>query len=92
MWIVELVTGAFFGMCGIKPIPEIVLAQAFNGLILPMIAIFLWMTMNDRRLLGDQGVNTLTQNFVMGLVVLTCTALGLRGLVAAVTNAARILG
>ena len=76
---------------GVKPIPVIILAQAFNGLVLPLIAVFLWLTMNDRDLLGEEGVNTLTQNVVMGVVVLVCVALGLRGLIAAATSALALI-
>jgi Mn2+/Fe2+ NRAMP family transporter len=83
VWIGVLVIGVVFGMTGVKPIPMIILAQAFNGILLPLIAVFLWITMNDRTLLGDRGANNLFQNLVMGVVVLVCVILGLRGLLAA---------
>ena len=56
-----------------------------------MVAVFLWMAMNDRDLLGD-GVNSRFQNLVMGVVVLVCIVLGLRGLVAAVRGALTMIG
>jgi Mn2+/Fe2+ NRAMP family transporter len=74
-----------FGVTGVRPIPAIILAQAFNGILLPLIAVFLWLTMNDRKLLGD-GVNTRVQNIAMGVVVAVCVVLGLRGLLAAGTG------
>jgi Mn2+/Fe2+ NRAMP family transporter len=83
VWVVVLAFGVVFGMTGVKPIPAIILAQAFNGLVLPLIAVFLWLTMNDRELLGDDGVNSRLQNLVMGVVVFVCVILGLRGLLAA---------
>ena len=92
VWFGVLLAGAFFGMTGIRPIAVILLAQAFNGLILPLIAVFLWLTMNDRTLLGNDGVNTVFQNLVLGIVVLTCVVLGLRGLWAAAAKAISILG
>ncbi len=85
VWISVLVIGTVFGMTGVKPIPMIILAQAFNGILLPLIAIFLWITMNDRTLFGERGANNLFQNLVMGIVVLVCVILGLRGLLAAGT-------
>ncbi|RLE29375.1 MAG: divalent metal cation transporter, partial [Acidobacteria bacterium] len=91
VWFGVLLAGAFFGMTGIRPIAVILLAQAFNGLILPLIAVFLWITMNDRNLLGNDGVNTLFQNLVLGVVVLTCVVLGLRGLWSAVDKSLRML-
>jgi Mn2+/Fe2+ NRAMP family transporter len=87
-----LLFGACFGIAGVQPIPAIILAQAFNGLLLPVAAVFLWLTMNDRRLLGDRGVNTRFQNLLMGLIVVTCVALGLRGLAAAARGIIDILG
>lgn len=92
VWISVLVVGVVLGATGVKPIPVIILAQAFNGLVLPLIAVFLWLTMNDRNLLGNEGVNTLTQNVVMGVVVIVCVLLGLRGLLAAATKALDLIG
>ncbi len=92
VWIAVLLAGVVFGATGVKPIPVIILAQAFNGLVLPLIAVFLWITMNDRDLLGADGANTRAQNLVMGAVVLVCVALGLRGLIAAAMGAFALLG
>ena len=92
VWLGVLLFGVGFGIAGVQPIPAIILAQAFNGLLLPVAAVFLWLTMNDRRLLGEHGVNTFLQNLVMGLIVVTCVALGLRGLAAAARGIIDILG
>ncbi len=92
VWVGVLAAGVLFGVTGVRPIPVIIVAQAFNGLILPLIAVFLWLTMNDRALLGDDGVNTTAQNVVMGGVVAVCVALGLRGLWAAGATALAFLG
>jgi manganese transport protein len=92
VWIGVLVTGMAFGIAGVQPIPVIILAQAFNGLLLPVVAVFLWVAMNDRRLLGDDGVNSRLQNVMMGVVVLICIGLGLRGVIAAVGGALALFG
>jgi hypothetical protein len=47
--------------------------------------------MNDRDLLGE-GVNSRLQNLVMGVVVLVCVVLGLRGLIAAIRGALAFFG
>jgi Mn2+/Fe2+ NRAMP family transporter len=91
VWLGVLVIGMAFGIADVRPIPVIILAQAFNGLLLPLVAVFLWIAMNDRDLLGD-GVNSRLQNLVMGVVVLVCVGLGLRGLIAAVSGALRLFG
>ena len=86
VWIAVLVTGMAFGIADVRPIPVIILAQAFNGLLLPLVAVFLWVATNDRDLLGE-GVNSRLQNLVMGVVVLVCIGLGLRGVAAAIRGA-----
>jgi Mn2+/Fe2+ NRAMP family transporter len=91
VWVGVLVTGMAFGIAGVRPIPVIILAQAFNGLLLPLVAVFLWIAMNDRDLLGENGVNSRLQNLVTGVVVLVCVVLGVRGLVAAVRSALNFL-
>jgi Mn2+/Fe2+ NRAMP family transporter len=58
---------------------------------LPLVAVFLWVAVTDRDLLGE-GANTRTQNVVMGVVVLVCVVLGLRGLLAAIRGALAFLG
>lgn len=92
IWLVVLASGMAFGIAGMQPIPVIILAQAFNGLLLPFVAVFLWVAMNDRRLLGEDGVNSRLQNLLMGAVVVVCVGLGLRGLIAAVRTALAMLG
>ena len=92
VWLAVLGTGMAFGVADLRPIPVIILAQAFNGLLLPLVAVFLWATMNDRAFLGDEGVNSAPQNLVMGLVVAVSVVLGLRGLWTAVVAAVSRLG
>ena len=58
--------GMVFGISGVRPVPVIILAQAFNGLLLPLVAVFLWITMNDRRFLGDAGVNSRRRTWSWG--------------------------
>jgi Mn2+/Fe2+ NRAMP family transporter len=91
VWVCVLATGMGFGVSGLRPIPVIILAQAFNGLLLPLVAIFLWIAMNDRALLGDDGINSRLQNLVTGAVVLVCVVLGVRALAAAVRSALQLL-
>jgi Mn2+/Fe2+ NRAMP family transporter len=40
VWIGVLMTGFIIGISGVNPIPVIVIVQALNGLILPMLVIF----------------------------------------------------
>jgi manganese transport protein len=92
VWAGVLVTGMAFGIANVRPIPVIILAQAFNGVLLPLIAIFLWIAISDRGVLGAEGVNSRLQNLVMAVVVVVCVVLGLRGLWAALRGALTFFG
>ncbi len=74
-WMFVLFTGLGFGMAGFKPIPAIITAQALNGLILPFVSIFLWVAINDRKLV-HQKLNSIWSNLLFGLVVWVSLLLG----------------
>ncbi|MCB1055582.1 MAG: divalent metal cation transporter, partial [Acidobacteria bacterium] len=57
VWGGVLLAGVVFGLSGLRPIPVIVLAQALNGLLLPLVAVFLLLAVNDRRLMRSEGLN-----------------------------------
>ncbi len=76
VWLVVLLAGVIFASIGIKPLVAILFAQAANGLLLPIIALFLIWIMNQPTLLGEQR-NGLLANTVGGIVVLLVSCLGL---------------
>jgi Mn2+/Fe2+ NRAMP family transporter len=80
VWISILVIGMGFGMVGFKPIPVIIIAQALNGLILPLIAVFLFITVNNRGIMNGS-VNRLPGNMMMTTVVFITLMIGLTGIV-----------
>lgn len=80
VWIGVLLVGVIFGVSNVRPVPAIVLAQALNGILLPVVAIFLARAVNDRRLLGDEGRNGPVANVLLAVVVLVTLALGLTNL------------
>jgi len=69
-------TGILFGALGVQPVPAITLAQAANGLLLPLVAVFLLWAANDRRRLGEQA-NRWGANLAGALTVLIAAGLGL---------------
>ena len=75
-WGLILVVGLIFGISGIKPIPVIILAQAANGFILPLIAFVLWLVLNNASIIGAQE-NGLLQNIFMAITVGVTSLLGL---------------
>ena len=87
VWIAILVIGMGFGCAGLQPEPAIILAQALNGLILPVVSIFLLLVVNDPRLMGKKYVNRWHSNILLGLVVWVTLILGLMNIVkAAITT------
>lgn len=71
--VVGYLVAAVFGK---SPEKVIFLAQVANGMILPLIAIFLLIVMNDKKLLGDYR-NRWQQNLLGGSVVVLVVILGL---------------
>ncbi len=70
-WAVVLILGIVFSSIGFKSIEVIKFAQIANGLLLPLIALFLIWIMNNKPLLGSH-VNSKMQNS-LGIVILFIT-------------------
>jgi len=76
VWLLVLLVGLGFGLTGVRPVVAIVLAQAFNGLLLPLVATYLLLAANNKDTLGAQA-NGLFGNVIGGLVVLAAAGLGI---------------
>ncbi len=72
-----IVIGTGISLLGIKPIEVIVAAQFANGLLLPIVAVFLLYVMNQKAILGDHA-NGLFANVLGAGVLLIASGLGLR--------------
>lgn len=79
VWIVILLIGIVFSAIGFKPVQAILFAQVANGILLPIIAIYLVWIMNNKKLLGNY-VNSLTQNILGVIIVLITIGLGLKSI------------
>jgi NRAMP (natural resistance-associated macrophage protein)-like metal ion transporter len=77
IWIAVLGAGAAISFSGISPVQIIVLAQATNGVLLPISAIFLLVVMNKSQIMKEF-VNKAVQNILGYFVVLITLVLGLR--------------
>jgi manganese transport protein len=80
VWMVVLGTGLLFGFLNVKPIPAIILAQALNGVLLPFVASFLLLAVNDRKLLPAEYSNGLLANILLLLIVGVTCMLGLQSI------------
>jgi Mn2+/Fe2+ NRAMP family transporter len=90
VWLLVVFTGMAFGLAEVRPIPAIILAQALNGLLLPFVAVFLLLVVNDVRLMGRWGLNGPVSNVVMAVVVAVTVLLGSLGVWRAVASAAGV--
>ena len=75
VWAAILVVGVVLAVVGRKPVAAILFAQAANGLILPLIAVFLLIVLNRTDLLGKYS-NGVAANLAGGAVVLVAAGLG----------------
>ena len=79
IWMGILFIGVTFSMFGFNPVAVIQFAQAANGLLLPLIAMFLLYIMNKKSLLGSYS-NTRLHNVLGIIVVVVALLVGFRSL------------
>jgi Mn2+/Fe2+ NRAMP family transporter len=68
IWLTIMLVGVAFTVAGVRPVPAILFAQAANAVLLPCIAMFLLIVMNDRRQLRG-ATNGIAANVAGGAVV-----------------------
>jgi manganese transport protein len=90
VWLLVLATGMGFALADVKPIPAIILAQALNGVLLPFVALFLLLAVNDVRLMGPRHRNGPLSNTVMVAAVAATVLLGALGVWQAVASATQM--
>lgn len=76
-WGLVLLAGLLFALTDVKPVPAIIAAQALNGLILPLVAVFLIRAVNDADILPADYRNPSWLNLLSLLIVGTTIFLGL---------------
>lgn len=82
VWIPILLLGVFFSSLGYKPTSIILFSQVANGLLLPIIALFLVWIVNDKNLMKNH-VNNFWLNFSSGILILISIGLGLKSILSA---------
>jgi Mn2+/Fe2+ NRAMP family transporter len=79
VWMIILGIGVLFSMLSFNPISIIQFAQVANGILLPLVAIFLLYIINRKELLGDY-VNSTIQNILGFIVIFVAIMVGFRSL------------
>src|SRR5699024_7385293 len=74
-----VIFGTIFAMFGTSPTQIIVFASANSGLFLPIVAILIMISANNKEIMGEYK-NTLFQNILGGLATLITLGLGINSL------------
>jgi len=79
VWMIILFIGIVFSAIGFSPIKAIVFAQFANGILLPVIAIYLLIIMNSKKVLA-KFTNKPIQNIIGIIVVIVMIGLGVKSI------------
>jgi NRAMP (natural resistance-associated macrophage protein)-like metal ion transporter len=79
VWFVILFLGVLFSSLKINPIEIIKFAQIANGILLPIVAVFLLWVVNKTSVLGKYK-NTVFQNILSGIIILITIILGFKSI------------
>lgn len=79
VWILILFIGVVFSMLNFNPVSIIQFAQIANGILLPLVAIFLMYIVNRKELLGNY-VNSRVQNILGIIVIVVALLVGFRSI------------
>jgi len=85
-WIVVLLTGFLFGVSGVKPIPVILAVQALNGLVLPLLAYFLILLVNDTKVIPPEYRHAIWYDLLLVGIFGTTLLIGLNNVDKALTT------
>jgi len=83
VWIIILFVGITFSILGYKPIQAIWFAQIANGILLPVVAVFLVIVMNNSKILGRY-INKRWSNIAVVIVIIITLGLGLRSILSVI--------
>lgn len=86
IWLAVVLTGFAFGISGVRPIPVILVVQALNGLVLPLLTAFLILLVNDKSLIPPTYRPSLFYNGILLLIFATVLMMGIHSIDASVTS------
>ena len=86
VWGLVLAVGLGFGLSQVTPVPAIILAQALNGIILPVVAIGLLILVNNPELMSSGTINTAMVNILMSAVVFVTVVIGVQNVAGALNR------
>jgi Mn2+/Fe2+ NRAMP family transporter len=90
VWATVLVIGVGFGLAGVRPVPAIVLAQALNGVMLPVVALVVLIAVSDLSTVGRTRLPTVRHTLLLSLAVAVTVVLGTSSVVRAAAAVLRL--
>ncbi len=79
VWATILILGVFFSSLGLKPVEIIQFAQVANGILLPVVAVFLFWMVNRFSVMGKH-TNSVVQNILGALILGITIFLGIKSI------------
>ena len=79
IWLSILLIAVSFSLAGYKPISVIQVAQVANGILLPIVVVFLLYVSNKKELMGKYA-NNATQNLLGGIIMIVSLIISIRSL------------
>jgi manganese transport protein len=76
-WMLVVLTGFLFGISGVRPIPVILAVQAINGLILPLLAAYLIIVVNDEKIVTRLHTPGILYNLILFVILFAVMLIGL---------------
>ncbi|MBN8652228.1 MAG: divalent metal cation transporter [Cytophagales bacterium] len=86
VWAAVLLIGFGFGISDVKPIPVILAVQAMNGFVLPLLAYFLIIMVNDSRLVKPEHQHAFWYNAILLLIFGTTALIGINNIDKAISD------
>jgi len=80
VWGFVLLTGFLFGISGVRPIPVILMVQALNGLVLPLLTAFLVLLINDQMIIPKDHRPSVYYNIILLAIFSSVLILGLHSI------------
>lgn len=76
VWILVLLTGFVFGISNVNPIAVIIAVQALNGLILPLVTLYLIVLANDDSIMPRTSQHGSRYNIILMVILLAVSLVG----------------
>jgi hypothetical protein len=83
---IVLLVGFLFGISGVKPIPVILMVQALNGFVLPLLAYFLILLVNDSNVIPSAQRHAVWYDCVLVCIFGATLLIGLNNVDKAITS------